>query len=78
MPAFVDPAGWRRAVHGERYALTPDSAAFLCSASPAYLGGTLEFLLDNWLFHHGLRVENLAIQVRVGGKTYCAGSDIAN
>jgi len=30
---------------GERYELTPDSAMFLSRHSPAYLGGTLEFLL---------------------------------
>jgi hypothetical protein len=30
---------------GDRYALTPDSAAFLDRASPAYLGGAVEFLL---------------------------------
>src|SRR5438876_3454839 len=32
---------------GDQYALTPDSAAFLNSKSPAYLGGTLDFLLSN-------------------------------
>jgi ubiquinone/menaquinone biosynthesis C-methylase UbiE len=30
---------------GDRYALTPDSAAFLDRKSPAYLGGVTEFLL---------------------------------
>jgi len=30
---------------GETYALTPDSAVFLTRQSPAYLGGTLDFLL---------------------------------
>ena len=30
---------------GERYVLTPDSAMFLDRNSPAYLGGTLQFLL---------------------------------
>lgn len=30
---------------GDRYRLTPDSAVFLDSRSPAYLGGTIEFLL---------------------------------
>lgn len=29
---------------GDRYQLTPDSATFLSTASPAYLGGTLRFL----------------------------------
>src|SRR5437667_3814767 len=32
---------------GDQYALTPDSAVFLNPKSPAYLGGTLEFLLSN-------------------------------
>src|SRR5947207_5335755 len=31
---------------GERYALSPDSAVFLNRKSPAYAGGTLEFLLS--------------------------------
>jgi ubiquinone/menaquinone biosynthesis C-methylase UbiE len=31
---------------GEHYALTPDSAVFLSRKSPAYAGGTLEFLLS--------------------------------
>lgn len=30
---------------GERYELTPDSQVFLSRSSPAYVGGTLEFLL---------------------------------
>jgi len=32
---------------GDQYALTPDSALFLNRKSPAYAGGTLEFLLSN-------------------------------
>jgi 2-polyprenyl-3-methyl-5-hydroxy-6-metoxy-1,4-benzoquinol methylase len=32
---------------GDQYALTPDSAVFLNPKSPAYIGGTLEFLLSN-------------------------------
>jgi 2-polyprenyl-3-methyl-5-hydroxy-6-metoxy-1,4-benzoquinol methylase len=31
--------------HGDQYKLTPDSETFLNRKSPAYLGGTLEFLL---------------------------------
>lgn len=34
---------------GQRYNLTPDSAVFLDKRSPAYLGGTLEFLLSPML-----------------------------
>src|SRR4051794_36340170 len=33
------------AKQGERYGLTPDSAAFLDRKSPAYLGGAVGFLL---------------------------------
>src|SRR6266446_6083904 len=32
---------------GNQYALTPDSAVFLNPKSPAYAGGTLQFLLSN-------------------------------
>jgi len=32
---------------GDQYALTPDSAVFLNPRSPAYAGGTLQFLLSN-------------------------------
>ena len=32
---------------GDQYALTPDTALFLNPKSPAYVGGTLEFLLSN-------------------------------
>jgi ubiquinone/menaquinone biosynthesis C-methylase UbiE len=32
---------------GDRYGLTPDSAVFLTRKSPAYAGGTLEFLLSD-------------------------------
>src|SRR5438034_3068989 len=32
---------------GDQYALTPDRALFLNRQSPAYAGGTLEFLLSN-------------------------------
>lgn len=34
---------------GDRYGLTPDSALFLNRKSPAYAGGTLEFLLSDHL-----------------------------
>jgi hypothetical protein len=49
---------------GDRYALTPDSAAFLDRRSPAYLGGTVDFLLTDDVrgcFGH------LAAAVRRGG-----------
>jgi predicted nicotinamide N-methyase len=50
--------------HDDRYELTPDSSAFLTRISPAFLGGTLEFLLAPDLksgFQH------LAEAVRRGG-----------
>src|SRR5438445_7919042 len=47
-----------------RYALTPDSAAFLDRRSPAYLGGALEFLLSP-LTTEGF--EHLTDAVRRGG-----------
>jgi ubiquinone/menaquinone biosynthesis C-methylase UbiE len=49
---------------GEQYALTPDSAIFLNRRSPAYAGGTLEFMLANEVkgaFDH------LTTAVRQGG-----------
>jgi 2-polyprenyl-3-methyl-5-hydroxy-6-metoxy-1,4-benzoquinol methylase len=50
--------------HGDKYELTPDSEVFLNRRSPAYLGGTLEFLLSDNLrecFRH------LTAAVRRGG-----------
>jgi 2-polyprenyl-3-methyl-5-hydroxy-6-metoxy-1,4-benzoquinol methylase len=49
---------------GGRYGLTPDSAVFLDRRSPAYLGGTLEFLLSPALVGG---FDNLAAAVRKGG-----------
>ena len=49
-----------------RYALTPDSAAFLDRASPAYLGGATEFLLSPQLLS---AFESLSGAVRRGGTT---------
>jgi ubiquinone/menaquinone biosynthesis C-methylase UbiE len=48
----------------DRYALAPDSAAFLDRGSPAYLGGTLEFLTSP-VFARGF--ESVAAAVRHGG-----------
>ena len=47
-----------------RYALTPDSAMFLDRRSPAYLGGTIEFLLSPVLTSG---FQDLAATVRKGG-----------
>jgi ubiquinone/menaquinone biosynthesis C-methylase UbiE len=49
---------------GGRYAVTPDSALFLNRKSPAYAGGTLEFLLSDQL--RGA-FESLTDAVRNGG-----------
>lgn len=49
---------------GDHYRLTPDSAVFLDSRSPAYLGGTIEFLLTPKLTEG---FSNLAEAVRRGG-----------
>lgn len=51
---------------GGSYRLTPDSAAFLDSRSPAYLGGTIEFLLTPNLAGG---FDNLVEAVRKGGTT---------
>ncbi|MGH9814469.1 MAG: methyltransferase [Candidatus Acidiferrales bacterium] len=50
--------------HGERYALTPDTAMFLDRRSLAYMGGTLQFLLTPGLTDH---FRDLAVAVRKGG-----------
>jgi 2-polyprenyl-3-methyl-5-hydroxy-6-metoxy-1,4-benzoquinol methylase len=52
------------------YALTPDSAAFLDRRSPAYMGGTLEFLHTDTL-RKGYA--NLAAAVRKGGTVQSPG-----
>jgi SAM-dependent methyltransferase len=49
----------------ERYALTPDSAAFLVRSSPAYLGGSLEFFLAPALMSG---FDELADTIRKGRK----------
>lgn len=48
----------------QRYALTPDSAMFLDRRSPAYLGGTIEFLLSPVLTSG---FQDLTAAVRKGG-----------
>ena len=47
-----------------KYALTPDSAVFLDRRSPAYLGGSIDFLLSPTLLS---AFENLTEAVRKGG-----------
>jgi ubiquinone/menaquinone biosynthesis C-methylase UbiE len=48
---------------GGAYALTPDSAAFLDKRSPAYMGGTAQFMLGNTLVS---AYNNLAQVVKTG------------
>jgi ubiquinone/menaquinone biosynthesis C-methylase UbiE len=50
----------------QRYSLTPDAAMFLDKRSPAYLGGTTEFLCSPMLTDGS---KNLAEAVRRGGTT---------
>ena len=51
---------------GGQYSLTPDSAFFLDSRSPAYLGKAMKFLTHPWQFSN---FEELAETVRKGGRT---------
>lgn len=48
---------------GGKYALTPDSAVFLVRQSPAFLGGTLEFMLSDGIVRNH---EYLADTIRSG------------
>jgi len=59
---------------GDRYGLTPDSATFLDRRSPAYLGGTLEFVLSRELTE-GFR--DVAAAVRRGGTVMAEGGTVA-
>ncbi|MDB6033899.1 MAG: Methyltransferase type 12 [Verrucomicrobiales bacterium] len=59
---------------GEHYALTMDSAVFLSRKSPAYAGGTLQFLLSDDL-RGGF--ERLTESVRKGGTAQSAEGTIA-
>jgi ubiquinone/menaquinone biosynthesis C-methylase UbiE len=59
---------------GESYRLTPDSRAFLDRSSPAYLGGSIEFLLSP-LLAQGF--EDLAGAVRKGGTTTSEEGSVA-
>ncbi|MCC6446393.1 MAG: methyltransferase domain-containing protein [Armatimonadetes bacterium] len=49
---------------GSRYHLTPDSALFLTESSPAYMGGSIDFLLSPRLTG---AFDNIAEAVRKGG-----------
>ena len=52
---------------GSSYQLTPESTLFLSKRSPAYLGGTLEFLAAPEIVHH---FDDLAATVRRGSITH--------
>jgi ubiquinone/menaquinone biosynthesis C-methylase UbiE len=56
------------------YGLTQDSAVFLDRRSPAYMGGTLEFLLSPTLISG---FDDLAATVRKGGTTLPEGGTVA-
>jgi ubiquinone/menaquinone biosynthesis C-methylase UbiE len=57
-----------------RYSLTQDSAVFLNRHSPAYMGGTLEFLLSPTLISG---FDDLAAAVRKGGTMMPEGGTVA-
>jgi ubiquinone/menaquinone biosynthesis C-methylase UbiE len=59
---------------GDRYSLTPDSAMFLDSRSPAYLGGAIEFIASSTLTDG---FKNFAEAVRKGGTTMSDGGTVA-
>ena len=59
---------------GGGYGLTPDSSVFLDRRSPAYMGGTLEFLLSPMLTGG---FEDLASAVRKGGTVASEGGTVA-
>jgi len=59
---------------GGRYALTEDSAFFLDRRSPAYMGGSIEFLLSPMLVSN---FEDLATAVRNGGTANAEGGTVA-
>jgi hypothetical protein len=60
---------------GERYGLTPEADAFLNPASPAYLGGAVEFLLTAQL-REGFRL--LTAAVRRGGTALPAEGTVSH
>ncbi|MGH9428105.1 MAG: methyltransferase [Terriglobia bacterium] len=59
---------------GSRYNLTPDSATFLDKRSPAYLGGTIEFISTEKLTDN---FKNFAEVVRKGGSLDAEGGTVA-
>ncbi len=59
---------------GDRYSVTPDSAIFLDKHSPAYLGGTIEFMATEKLTDN---FKNLAEVVRKGGSLDEEGGTVA-
>jgi SAM-dependent methyltransferase len=71
---FLTICGFLTKSADRRYALTADSAAFLDRRSPAYLGGSLEFLLSP-LTTEGF--DHLADSVRRGGTAHDQGGTTA-
>jgi SAM-dependent methyltransferase len=59
---------------GDAYGLAPDSAVFLDRRSPAYMGGTLEFLLSPMITGS---FEDLAAAVRKGGTVASGGGTVS-
>ena len=60
---------------GQRYGLTPDAATFLDKKSPAYMGGTIEFLLSPMLTDN---YKDLVAVVRKGGTLSPEGGTVAH
>jgi SAM-dependent methyltransferase len=71
---FLVIAGFLRK-DGDRYDLTPDAAAFLDPNSPAYLGGTVEFLLTPLLREC---FATLTAAVRTGGTAVSAEGTVSH
>lgn len=59
---------------GDAYALTGDSAVFLVRHSPAYMGGTIEFLMTDAVVKNH---ERLADAIRRGGVATEAGNTVS-
>ena len=60
---------------GDRYALTPDAAAFLDRKSPAYMGGVVDFMLTPQLRGY---FEKLTDAVRRGGADEADGGTVSH
>jgi 2-polyprenyl-3-methyl-5-hydroxy-6-metoxy-1,4-benzoquinol methylase len=60
---------------GVRYSLTPDSAMFLDSRSPSYLGKAVQFLMHRDQFHNFERLADAVRTGKTGGNDHLAPED---